>query len=173
MPRPNITSIDSLDAAVAEVVKKKIQHTKARAMRDAAVAKADKECQPALENISQQIADLEADILAYCEANRAALFTTKKSRETNLAEFGFELTPHRVETASKKIKWKDVITRLLRLAWGKAYVRNPEPQPDKQALLSDREKLSPEQCLAAGIRFCQDEQFFIRPKLETAQMHGE
>ena len=41
--------------------------------------------------------------------------------------------------------------------------------PDKEALLTDREKLSPEQQTAAGIQFCQDEQFFIRPKPETAE----
>ena len=40
---------------------------------------------------------------------------------------------------------------------------------DKNALLADREKLSPEQITAAGIQFCQDEQFFIRPKPETAE----
>jgi len=41
-------------------------------------------------------------------------------------------------------------------------------EPDKNALLADREKLSAEQLTAAGIQFCQDEQFYIRPKLETA-----
>jgi hypothetical protein len=96
------------------------------------------------------------------------LFAERKSRETSLAVFGFELTPHRVETANRKIKWADVVTRLLRLPWGKAYVRQAEPKPDKEALLADREKLTPEQCTAAGIAFAQDEQFFIRPKPETA-----
>jgi len=36
-------------------------------------------------------------------------------------------------------------------------------------LLADRDQLTPEQRAAAGIQFCQEEQFFIRPKPETAQ----
>ena len=118
--------------------------------------------------MQEAIAELEGRVQEYCTAHRAVLFADKKSRETPLAVFGFETTPPRVETASKKIHWKDVVARLLRLAWGKAYVRLPKPQPDKEALLADREKLTAEQLVAAGIQFCQDEQFFIRPKPETA-----
>jgi phage host-nuclease inhibitor protein Gam len=154
-------------------VEKKVQLTAALTKRDKALAEVERSYQPALTNISEQVAELESDIYDYCNANRASLFANKKSRETGLAEFGFELTPHRVETANKKIKWKDVVQRLLRLAWGKAYVRHPEPQPDKQAMLADREKLSEEQLTAAGIQFCQDEQFFLRPKLETAKETAE
>jgi phage host-nuclease inhibitor protein Gam len=168
-----ITSTEALDAAVSTVVRRKIQHTELRAKYDAAIAVLEKEFQDRAGPMLEVMARAEADIQDYCAANRATLFVGKKSREISLAEFGFETTPPRVETSSKKVKWKDVLARLLRLPWGSAYVRQPEPQMDKQALLSDREKLSPEQCLAAGIQFCQDEQFFIRPKPETAQVVKE
>jgi len=163
-----INSTEGLEAAIAAVVRKRILHTQAVAAKESEAAELEQRHQRTISNLLDEIADFEAGIQDYCIAHRAALFTSKKSRETNLAEFGFELTPPRVETAGKKVKWKDVVGRLLRLSWAAAYVRQPEPQPDKQALLADREKLSPEQCLAAGIRFCQDEQFFIRPKPETA-----
>ena len=39
---------------------------------------------------------------------------------------------------------------------------------DKEALLADRQTLTPEQCTAAGLQFAQDEQWFLRPKPETA-----
>ena len=163
-----ITSIESLDQAVAEVVRKKIQLTQITAHRDAALAQLSKECQPAITNLGAQISDCEAAILEYCEANRASLFPEKKSRATNLADYGFEFTPWRVETSSRKVTWKDVVKRLARMAWGKAYLSKPQPKPDKEALLKDREKLTPEQLTAAGIGFARDEQFFIRPKPETA-----
>jgi phage host-nuclease inhibitor protein Gam len=166
----SITSIESLEAAVAETVRKRIEHTQAVAACEGAVAALQKEYQPSITNIAGQIAGLETAVQDYCMAHREELFPAKKSRDTALAEFGFELTPHRVETGSKKIKWKDVLARLLRVPWGLAYVRQPEPQVDKQALLSDREKLTPEQTMSAGIQFCQDEQFFIRPKPETANL---
>jgi phage host-nuclease inhibitor protein Gam len=164
-----ISSVESLDTAVAECVRLKIQLTRRTAEKDAAVASLEKSHQGAITGLQEDIAALEGLVLDYCTANRSTLFQELKSRETSLAVFGFELTPPRVETSSRKIKWKDVVARLLRLPWGKAYVRSPEPVPDKQALLSDREKLTQEQCVAAGIVFCQDEQFFIRPKPETAE----
>ena len=163
-----INSTEGLEAAIAAVVRKRILHTQAVAAKEAEAAELEQRHQGTISSLLEEIAEFEARIQDYCIAHRPALFNSKKSRETNLAEFGFELTPPRVETAGKKIKWKEVVGRLLRLPWAAGYVRQPEPQPDKQALLADREKLSPEQCMAAGIRFCQDEQFFIRPKPETA-----
>ena len=164
-----ISSVEALDTAVAEVVRQRILHTRALAARDAALAEVEKRHQAGLAAAAGQITLLEAGIQDYCTARREELFPAKKSRETSLAEFGFELTPPRVETANKKVKWRDVVSRLLGVAWGAAYVRQAEPQPDKQALLADRDRLTPEQRAAAGIQFCQDEQFFIRPKPETAQ----
>lgn len=163
-----ITSPEALDARVAEVVRFKINLTKLTAEMEAEMAAVQKRHQARLGKLQECIATAEAEISSYCNAHRAELFADKKSRETTLAVFGFELTPPRVETASRKIKWADVVTRLLRLSWGKAYLNQPEPKPDKNALLADREKLTPEQLTAAGIQFCQDEQFFLRPKPETA-----
>lgn len=164
-----ITSPEALDTHVAEIVRLKINLTVGTAEKDSRVAAIEKDFTPRITALQKKITDLESAAQAYCHANRAALFPDKKSRETSLAVFGFELTPPRVEPANRKIKWADVVARLLRLPWGKAYLNTPEPKPDKNALLADREKLTPEQMTAAGILFCQDEQFFIRPKPETAE----
>lgn len=168
MNQLTITSSEALDAAVAEIVRLKIKRTAVRAEADEEIARLEKRYQNKLTALDDDIAAGEARVKAYCTAHARELFGDKKSRETALAVFGFELTPPRVETSSRKITWKDVVARLLRLPWGKAYVRQLEPKPDKEALLADREKLTEEQQTAAGIQFCQDEQFFIRPKPETA-----
>ncbi len=171
MKKPLITilSTEGLDAAVANIVRRRSQHTELAAKYDQAVADLQQERQQIAGPMLDVIASLEAAVQEYCTMHRAELFGPKKSRETTLAEFGFELTPPRVETSSKRVRWKDVLTRFARLAWAAAYVRQPELQVDKQALLADREKLTPEQCTAAGIEFCQDEQFYIRPKPATAK----
>jgi len=150
-------------------VRKRVLHTRAVAARDAALTQLEQSHQAEIATLAGEIVELEAGIEDFCTANRPALFPARKSRETNLAEFGFELTPPRVETV-RKVNWKEVVGRLGRLPWGASYVRHPEPQPDKQALLGDRERLSPDQCAAAGIQFRQDELFFIRPKVETARI---
>ncbi len=164
-----ITSPEALDSAVAEVIRLKIERTSLVAAKDGEVALIEKKHQAGITAKEAEISAAEERVQEYCVAHRPELFTEKKSRETSLAEFGFELTPPRVETTSRKVTWKDVVARLKRLAWGAAYLNQPEPKPDKNALLADREKFSPDQLTAAGIQFVQDEQFFIRPKPETAQ----
>lgn len=163
-----ITSPEALDHRVADVVRFKIAHTKAVAEMEAEVAAVQKKHQKRIAELLERIAENEHEVCSYCGAHRATLFADKKSRETTTAVYGFEWTPPRVEPASRKIKWADVVTRLLKLGWGRAYLTQAEPKPDKNALLADRESLTPEQLTAAGIRFCQDEQFFLRPKAETA-----
>lgn len=163
-----ITSLEALDARVAAVVRSRIQYTAALAAMEQEMAAVQKKHQARLGKLLEEIAADEDAVSAYCQAHRAELFPDKKSRETTLAVFGFELTPPRVEPSNRKIKWADVVARLIKLSWGKAYLNQPEPKPDKNALLADREQLSPEQLTAAGIRFCQEEQFFLRPKPETA-----
>lgn len=165
-----ITSNDALNSAVADVVRLKIKRTRLVADMDQQIAEVQKTHQSFLEPVEAAIAEGEARIQEYCIAHRRELFPEKKSRDLPMAEFGFELTPPRVETSSRKITWKDVVARLLRLPWGSAYLQRPEPKPDKNALLADREKLTEEQCVAAGIRFAQEEQFFIRPKPESAEL---
>lgn len=163
-----LTSPEALDARVADVVRLKINHTQAVAAMEAEMASVQKHHQPRIASLLESIAAAEGEIASYCHAHRASLFIEKKSRETTLATFGYEFTPPRVETSSRKIKWADVLARLLRVGWGKAYCKPTGYKLDKEALLADREKLTPAQLTAAGIRFAQDEQFYIRPKPETA-----
>lgn len=114
-----ITSVDALDAAVAQACILKIHQTKTMAQMEAEIATIQKKFAPELESGLAEIAEQETSILNYCAANRVALFAEKKSRETPAAVIGFELTPPRVETSSKKTKWSDVVARLLRLDWGR------------------------------------------------------
>ena len=164
----NITSPESLDATVAEVVRLKIKHTEAVARMDAEIAALQKAHQKYITSLLADIEAGETGVQAYCTAHRAELFREKKSRESITAVFGFEFTPFRVEPL-KKIKIGEIIERLKRLPWGRVYVRKPAKESlDKEALLKDRERLQPIHCAAAGFEFVQDEQFFIRPKPETA-----
>ncbi len=163
-----ILSVESLDAQVAECVQLRLQRIALFAQIEAAKALIDQEHAEDVGSLNDRIADKEAAIYNFCVANRGPLFPDKKSRETNAAVIGFELNPFHVETSSRKITWKEVVKRLMRLDWGKAYIKQADPQPDKNALLRDREKLSDVQRLAAGIHFQQDEQFFIRGKSEVA-----
>lgn len=164
-----ITSPETLDVAVSEHVRLQLDLTEKITTRDQAIADIQKQHQADITAAQEAVAESETRIMDYCVAQRAALFTEKKSRGTDSADFGFELTPWRVETSSRKITWKDVAKRLGRVgAWAKVYLRKTDPKPDKEALLADRDKLTEEQQRAMGINFAQDEQFFIRPRPQTA-----
>lgn len=164
-----ITSTEALESLVNTAIQHKINRTRSVAAKEAEIARVEKRFENEIALIDDEIATIEARILEYCESNRGELFPAKKSRETGLAEYGFEITPPRVETASRRIRWKDVIANLKRFAWGKKYLNYGEPKVNKEALLADRQRLTEGQKTSAGIAFCQDEQFFIRPKPETAK----
>lgn len=163
-----ILSTESLDSAVGECVRLKLEHATLKTNLETQVAALQKTFAGQMGRIQDRISESEERIRAYCTANREELFPVNKSRDSLTAVYGFELTPWRVAT-HRKINWKEVVRRLQSLTWGGAYVRHPEPQPDKLALLADRERLTPVQQNAAGIEFQQDEQFFIRPKAESAE----
>ena len=164
-----IASGESLEATIAEIVRLKIVRTKNRATLDAKIAQLEKDQADSFADQDRKILELETQAREFCTANRGELFPDKKSRETQLADFGFEFTGWRVETA-KKVTAAEAIKRLLRTAWGKVYVRTPSKQSlDKELLLKDREKLTAAQTDSAGIVFANDEQFYIRPKPETAK----
>ena len=95
--------------------------------RDAEIAALQKKHQTGISELLERISAEETDVRDYCEVHRAELFPDKKSRETALAVFGFELTPHRVETTSRRITWKDVVARLLKLAEAGEIVAGENP----------------------------------------------
>lgn len=164
-----ISSVESLDAGIAEVVRLQIKYTETIARMETEKAGIEKCYAGKIGNLLDFIKQGEVEVQLYCQAHRAELFADKKSRDTLTAVVGFEFTPWRVEKSSRKIKWEDIVKRLKRLRWGKAYVRQPDAQCDKESLLQDREKLTVLQKLAAGIGFARDEQFFIRPKSPAAE----
>ena len=164
-----ITSPESLDAAVADCVKLKLELTSLKAAVAARQTDIEKRYAGEICELTHDVAEAESRIRDYCLANRGTLFLDKKSRHSLSAEIGFELTPWRVERAGKKITWKEVVRRLLALTWGQLYIRHPEPEVNKEALLSDREKLSETDQATLAIRFARDEQFFIRPVADQAE----
>jgi phage host-nuclease inhibitor protein Gam len=164
-----ITSTESLDARVSEAVRLKLAHATLKTELETEIAKLQKTYAGRLGKLADDIAEVEGQIHGYCTRHRDTLFPEKKSRDSLSAVYGFELTPWRVETLTRKITWREVVRRMQVASWAKAYVRQPEPGVNKAALLEDRSKLSADDCATMGIEFVQEEQFFIRPKAEQAE----
>lgn len=163
-----INSPQGLEAAVAEVVKLKLEHAQATAAMEQEIAAVQERHQDRLLGIARRLETQEAGVFVYCQKNRAALFPDRKSLELLLATVGFETTPPRVEKISGRDTFGRIGLRLEGLDWGAAYVRYPDPEVNKEKILSDRALLKPEQLREAGLRIEQDENFFIRPRSDVA-----
>lgn len=162
-----ITSLETLDAAAADLVRRRIALTQAKAAMDAETAAVEKRHTALIVSINDECSELEGRIRDYCDTHRAEVLGDKKSRETPLCTFGFRAST-RVETANRKIKWSDVVERLQRLVWGEPYLKYSEPKVNKEALHTDKDVLAPEALAQAGIRFVTEDGFFLDPKPETA-----
>ena len=165
---PPILSREGLEVVVAEVATLKIQYAAAKADVELEIARVQERRQEQMLSLARQIEVREAGVFIYCQQHRAQLFPDKKSIDFLLATVGFRTEPPSVEKGSRKDTWTAIAQRLEALQWGSRYVNIPEPEVDKKALLADREKLSLEQLSEAGIRFEQDELFYITPKSEVA-----
>jgi phage host-nuclease inhibitor protein Gam len=163
-----IVSREALDAAVAEVATLKIQYAAAKADMELEIARVQERRQEQMLALAKKIEVREAGVFVYCQQHRAKLFPDKKSIDFLLATVGFRTEPPSVEKNSRRDTWSAIAQRLEALEWGARYVHSPEPEVDKKALLADRERLDIEQLSQAGIRFEQDELFYITPKSEVA-----
>jgi phage host-nuclease inhibitor protein Gam len=163
-----IISREALDAAVAEVATLKLKYAAAKAAMELEIARVQERHQEQMLALGKQIEISEAGVFVYCQQHRAQLFPDKKSIDFLLATVGYRTEPPSVEKSSRKDTWSAIAQRLETLEWGARYVNSPVPEVDKKALLADREKLSLEQLSEAGIRFEQDELFYISPKSEVA-----
>jgi phage host-nuclease inhibitor protein Gam len=164
-----ITSRPALEAVVADVVRLKLEHAQAIAAMEREIADVQKRHQDTLLGLVSRIEAREAGVYVFCQKHRQELFPEKKSLDLLLATVGFEMTPPRVEKISRKDTFGNVAMRLADLMWGDDYIRYPDPEVNKEKLLSDRAILSPEQLAQVGVKIEQDENFFIRPKSEVAE----
>ena len=163
-----ITSRESLEAAIAEVVKLKLEQASLGAACEAEKLAIEKNYAPRISAKGNVLAQREAECQAYCNAHRAELFPEKKSIETRTAVVGFELTPERVEKP-RSLTWDKILARMKQLPWAKKYYKQGKETISKENLLSDRAMLGAEKQRLMGIFFAQDEQFFIRPKSEIVE----
>jgi phage host-nuclease inhibitor protein Gam len=164
-----VLSRESLDAVVAEVATLKLQYAAAKAALELEIASVQERRQQHLLALGKQIESREAGVFIYCQQHRSELFPDKKSIDLLLATVGYRTEPPSVEKCSKKDNWSAIAKRLEALDWGAPYITTPDPEVDKKALLADRDRLTAEQLSQAGIRFEQDEFFYITPKSDVAE----
>jgi phage host-nuclease inhibitor protein Gam len=161
-PPTTITTREELENRVGDYARLSIRRAKLgaimaqkideiRANYDASFADLD-------DSLSEAFADLEAWAALHPDQ-----FAGKKSLDLVHGIIGLRTNPPSLKTI-KGVRWDDVLT-LLRQHPG--YVRTIQ-EPDKEAILADRDGLGDAGLAALGLRIDQAEKFYINPKVEEA-----
>lgn len=109
--------------------------------------------------LAAELSWVEAWTLAHPE-----LLGSGRALDCAHATIGYRALPPRIERASRRWTWTRIALTLADLPWGRRYLRQPEREVDKDALLADLAELSPHELRAAGIKVLQGERFFLTPK---------
>jgi phage host-nuclease inhibitor protein Gam len=163
-----LMSDDAMIGTLNRYVELKLKIAEATAAHDREVAELNSAFDDAVQQEREELAVLESSVQLYCVNNRAKLFSDKKSRDYPNATIGFRLGNYSVGKRVAKDTFEAIALRLDELPWGEPYVEW-KPSLKKDVLLRDRAQLSEEQLKAAGIRFEQDEFFFIEPSSQAIE----
>lgn len=171
---------EGMEAAVNDYARLKLELIAEMARLEAEKTAVEKRFEERINSLGRQIEDKFVSVQNFCLTHRDELLPgDRKSFETVAATVKFYHTPHRVEVRRKETLGT-LAKRLFGLVFKKAgtedveldcakYVREREPELNKEALLADRAMLTPAQLDAMNIRFESDELFSIEPKSALAQ----
>lgn len=157
---------DQVNEAIAEIGRLQRERERIQADMNDRLAALKAEHDAAAKPHADRISELAKGVQLWCEANRAAL--TREGR-VKFHEFATGLVKWRLTPWSVSISKVADVLALLKAKGLKQYIRKKE-EPDKEALLADREAL-----LSAplkGISFKQREEIAIVPhesKIEEVQ----
>lgn len=164
-----ITSEDAMRGLLNELCETQCLLAEQNAAHDMMITALNATHDDAVQPLRTRLAQLEASIQLFCVSHRETLFTDgKKSVEYSNAIVGFRDDPPAVGKLIKGDTDENIAERLSETEWGEIYM-HWKAALDKKALLRDRETLTPQQLKLAGIRFDQEEKFFITPKAQTGE----
>jgi phage host-nuclease inhibitor protein Gam len=175
MPRKNtitaaalvLTSEDAMVGTLNRFVELKLQLAAAHANHEKEVAELNTAFDSAIQKQREELAVLESSVQLYALRYRKDLFPgDKKSKDFANARIGFRSNPPSVGKRVSKDTFPAIARRLDETDWGQAYVEWT-PTLDKEALLRDRAQIPEENLAAVGLRFDQDEFFFIEPSSDA------
>jgi len=158
-----IKTREELEAVLGEYARAVIAHGQLTLEMDEKINRVRQDYEGRLADLNVDIETMFADLEAWAALNPAA-FADKRSLDLVHGTLGFRTGNPTLKTV-KGVKWEHVLDMLKcnRMA---AYVRHSE-EPNKDALLADREAIGAERLAALGMRVEQTERFYVDPKLET------
>lgn len=173
-----VESTSGMEALVAEITALQIEQAGLEGRMKEFIARTERQMADQLrplqlkaEEIAKRVKARVAKVEVFVTEHRDELLPEKKkSFELPTAEVGFALSNKpKVVLANDSDEWASAAERLEALKWGGPFVRLPDPEVDKEALIAARDTLTAKQLAAAGLRIEQPEKFFVRPKSLVAE----
>lgn len=150
-------------------VELKLQLAGKQAAHETQVAQLNSDFDASVQESREELAMLESSVQLYAVNHRGNLFPGEtKSREFANARIGFRTNPPSVGKRISRDTFEAIALRLDELPWGDPYLET-KLVLKKDALLRDRADLTEEQLKQAGIRFEQDELFYIEPTSDAIE----
>lgn len=164
---------DELASAINRHVELSLSLEQRKAALDAVIARLNADFDEDTKELVLEIGALEASAQLFAETHRElfpeAAADGPRSRTYRNATIGFRWNPVKVEKRVGRDTFEAIAKRLEALPWGEPYVREPEVEVDKDALIKDQANLTEAQLAQAGIKFSRGETFFIKPAFDSVE----
>lgn len=147
-----------------EVVKHQLEANRLTVEMDSKIAEIKKQYEGVIDKEKKMI-ESKTLILNLWASQNPDEFGGKKSIDFVHAVIGFRTGQPKVEKL-KNLTWAKVVQQMQKLAWGRDYLRERDPEVDKEKLIADRNKLTAEKLNKMGLKITQDETFYVDPKTE-------
>jgi phage host-nuclease inhibitor protein Gam len=162
-----LTSEDAMVGTLNRYIELSLKLARRKAKLDERIAALKTDFDSDNQGDREELAVLESSVQLFAVNHRGELFPEeKKSRDYANATIGFRNNPPSVGKLIPKDTFGAIALRLDAQPWGEPYAVWT-CEPNKEALLRDRANLTPEQLAVAGIRFEQEEVFYIDPSSDA------
>lgn len=161
-----IKTRDELENVLGEYAAAAIERAKLGATMDAKLNEIRAAYEERFAGLDETLEGLFADLEAWAALHRDE-FADRRSLDLLHGTIGFR-TGNPAVKPLKGVKWEHVVDQL-RAAHLDAWLRAPDPEVNKEAVLAARETLGADRLAQLGMRVEQTERFFVDPKIEGAQ----
>ena len=159
---PAIKTRQQLEAVVENIAQMRLTRTELARDFENELEAVRQKYRPQLAEMERYLDMETAWVEKWARENPAALNADRTLRCEH-ATLGYRVAPPRIERATRAWTWSRIAAALADLPWGARYLRQPEPEVNKEALVADLPRLNHADLRNAGIRVAHGERFFVTP----------
>jgi len=165
-PIPAIQTRAEMESVLATVRRHTLERNRLQLVQQTRQQMVADQCAPALAQVNELIEEEVQRLRQWAKTN-APEFGPLKSLALPQGSLGWRLGNLTLKP-QRGYSWDDVLAKLKRRPRFAGYVRTTE-EVNKAALLVDRETIPPGELQAVGLRWMQEEKFFVDPNLTETE----